>query len=592
MFQAGASLADLQSAIQSRLAVSKFIVEAYKRGKLPRLAMAVVNGAVAAYWIGPAWAGAWFCSYMFYEYMFTPWAMAAHVMTRLKSNPDLAQWISTALIFGGTAVYSLAWAGAWYVGGEEAAYVGALAVSGTWIHALTYYSNSRTMFFACVAPAAIVATAMPFLAHKTGPVQWIMIIVGAQALFRVLMARRDRNALLASLKKGKSEIKAAIEANTAKSQFLATMSHELRTPLNAVIGYAEILEEDLAMEAKAEQAADAARIRRAARDLLGLINEVLDLSKIEAGRMEVALAPANVAEIVTEIVETTALLADANGNEVHVEIGANVGDVVTDRGKLRQCLLNLVSNACKFTTSGVIRVHVGLEERPSGLFLRAVVADNGVGIAPEDAAKLFQPFVQADSSLTRRSGGIGLGLVITRKLAQLMGGDVALESAPGRGSTFTLTIAVQAPQAAVMDKAEPAGPVILVIDDDAGAADLCRRALVRLPVEVVCAESAAEGAALAAARDPALIVLDIHLPDRKGWDLLADLKADPRLREVPVLVVSIDDDRSRAIALGACEHLAKPVDRGRLAAAVMRFARIDPLATTAKSAPKMSGVAA
>ena len=229
--------------------------------------------------------------------------------------------------------------------------------------------------------------------------------------------------------------RAADAANIAKSQFLATMSHELRTPLNAVIGYAEILGEDLESNGDKASADDAGRIHRAARDLLGLINEVLDFSKIEAGRMEIRLAHSHIPTLIEEAVETTRHIAAANNNTLNARMPADMGDVFTDPTRLRQCLLNLLSNACKFTSDGTISVHARVENA----MLVIDVADTGVGIAPDQAERLFQPFVQADGSFTRKQGGTGLGLVITRKLARLMGGDVSFVSAPGEGSTFTLS---------------------------------------------------------------------------------------------------------------------------------------------------------
>jgi nitrogen-specific signal transduction histidine kinase/CheY-like chemotaxis protein len=401
---------------------------------------------------------------------------------------------------------------------------------------------------------------------------------------RLVYARQGQLALFQAHDDHVAARKIAEDSNIAKSQFLATMSHELRTPLNAVIGYAEILEEDLGADGKTGAASDARRIRRAARDLLALINEVLDLSKIEAGRMDVVSERAKVADIVADVVETTAHIAAANANHVVVKVDPATDELILDAGKLRQCLLNLVSNACKFTKAGEIAIDVTLYESADGPRLRVCVSDTGVGIAPDQAGRLFKPFVQADGSHTREHGGTGLGLVITRRLAQLMGGDVEMQSELGRGSRFTLTIATQRPAKAIAERRpEGADPVVLLIEDDSTARDLCRRALARLPLRVVCATTADEGARMAAEVDPALIVMDIHFPDRLGWDLLAEFKANPLLAETPVLVVSIDDDRARAMTLGACDHLIKPVDRDRLAAAVLRFARL-PIAAAGAAA--------
>lgn len=226
-------------------------------------------------------------------------------------------------------------------------------------------------------------------------------------------------------------------ANSAKSQFLAHMSHELRTPLNAVIGYAEILEEDVTADGMEQSAQDARKISSAAKHLLALINEILDLSKIEAGKMELSLVPTNIEKLVEDVQSMTQTLASDKGNKLVFDVeGLGEGDL--DDTKLRQCLFNLLSNACKFTKEGTVR----LEGRRNGDTLSFLVQDSGIGMTAEQLAKLFQPFVQADSSTTRKFGGTGLGLTITRELARLMGGDVTVSSIPGVGSTFALTLKV------------------------------------------------------------------------------------------------------------------------------------------------------
>jgi signal transduction histidine kinase len=228
-------------------------------------------------------------------------------------------------------------------------------------------------------------------------------------------------------------------ANTAKSQFLANMSHELRTPLNAVIGYAEIIEEDTVADGLEQSASDARKIRGAAKHLLALINEILDLSKIEAGKMELSLVPTNLDQLVEDVRSMTTTLANEKGNELVVDI-THLGEADVDDTKMRQCLFNLLSNACKFTKDGVVR----LEGRRSGDTLTFLIQDSGIGMTLEQLAKLFQPFVQADSSTTRKFGGTGLGLTITRELARLMGGDVSVTSIPGVGSTFELELKIAA----------------------------------------------------------------------------------------------------------------------------------------------------
>ena len=232
----------------------------------------------------------------------------------------------------------------------------------------------------------------------------------------------------------------AESANLAKSQFLANMSHELRTPLNAIIGYGEILQELAQARGDESDDKDLRRILTAANQLLHIINDVLELSKIEAGRMDVTAAPFSVDLMLQDIAGTVGPMAAANRNTVHINMDVGLGDAFTDRFKLSQCVLNLTSNAVKFTKGGDVRLSASRELRGDADWIVIHVRDEGVGIAPDKLQKLFQPFVQADASVTRAYGGTGLGLAITRHLARLLGGDVTVESTPGRGSTFTLAV--------------------------------------------------------------------------------------------------------------------------------------------------------
>ena len=370
---------------------------------------------------------------------------------------------------------------------------------------------------------------------------------------------------------------AAEKASVSKSQFLASMSHELRTPLNAIIGYSEILLEEAEADGRETDIADINRVLTAARQLLHLINDILDLSKIEAGRMEISASDFEVAGVIEEAVATVRPTIEKNGNALKLELNGDLGEAHSDSFKLNQCLLNLLANAAKFTTQGEIVVRGRRLGGADGDWIEIDVTDTGIGMTEEQVARLFNAFTQADASTARRFGGTGLGLAITRRMMQMLGGDVAVASTHGKGSTFTLRwpahLAHQTQDR--VDASAAAGQgmhrIVLLIDDEESARDLTTRALARLGFHVHTASTARDGLAMAESLEPSLILLDINLPDMSGWDVLKMLYE--RALEIPVIVHSVDDDRKHALDAGACEHLLKPADRDVLAAAALRFAR-------------------
>ena len=362
---------------------------------------------------------------------------------------------------------------------------------------------------------------------------------------------------------------AAEDANRAKSQFLANMSHELRTPLSAIIGYSEMLEEEISDTGDpAGLLPDMAKVKSNARHLLGLINDVLDLSKIESGKMEVYAEDFDVAGLLQDVASTAQALVDKRGNTLAMELAPDLGRMYQDVTKLRQMLLNLLSNAAKFTERGAIT----LSASRLGGDLHFRVSDSGIGMTGEQLEKLFQRFQQADASTTRRFGGTGLGLSITKAFSAMLGGTVAVESAPGRGTSFTLRLpaAWQPPQAGTPDQPAEDSNVphgaspILVIDDDPAVLDLMTRFLQREGFAVRTALDGETGLRLAAELHPSAILLDILMPHVDGWAVLSRLKADPVLSGIPVVVVSFVDERGLGYSLGAADYLVKPVEWDRL----------------------------
>ncbi|MGQ0534180.1 MAG: ATP-binding response regulator, partial [Caulobacteraceae bacterium] len=423
------------------------------------------------------------------------------------------------------------------------------------------------------------------------------LAAGPAALPEIIRALADHSA---AIERGVDDLAharhEAESANLAKSQFLANMSHELRTPLNAIIGYAEMLQEDAEDAGDDTTVQDLNRILTAAKHLLSLIGEILDLSKIEAGRMEASSASFNPIEVLEDLVETVRPLAAQNGNEIVLRADSVGADVNTDSMKLRQCVLNLLSNAAKFTKNGKIDIEFDRSMRNGVEQLFVTVRDTGIGMSKEHLSRLFQPFVQADPSITQQYGGTGLGLTITRRLAQLLGGDVLVKSALGEGSAFTLHVpasfsdaSIALGAAAKVDDLQgtEGAPLVIVIEDEPDARELAARALTRAGFAVQGVGGGEAGLALARSKTPALVLLDIFLPDRSGWRVLQSLKHDPKTQDIPVVVLSVNEDRAHALALGAAEHIVKPADRDVLAATVMRYARKRPNMSpvSANSAP-------
>jgi signal transduction histidine kinase/CheY-like chemotaxis protein len=366
----------------------------------------------------------------------------------------------------------------------------------------------------------------------------------------------------------------AIRASQAKSDFLASMSHELRTPLNAIIGYSEILLEDSDDLVRPELRPDLEKIRGAGKHLLDLINDILDLSKIEAGKMDLFLESIDVAGLLTDVRATVQPLMAKNGNMFEVHCGPDLGTARLDQTKVRQILLNLLSNAAKFTKQGRIMLTARRSTRGDDDCLEFEVSDTGIGMTAEQMAKLYSAFSQADASTTRNYGGTGLGLAITKHFCLMLGGDVLVRSELGEGSTFVVTLPAVYPVADETrppERAEGTAGTVLVIDDERTTHNLLERELGARGYRVVHAAGGREGLRLAREVRPDAITLDIIMPELDGWAVLRELKADTDLRSIPVVLVTILGDREMGYALGAADYLTKPIDPDALLGALGRF---------------------
>ncbi len=367
-------------------------------------------------------------------------------------------------------------------------------------------------------------------------------------------------------------------ANHSKSVFLANMSHELRTPLNAIIGYSEMLVEEAEDAGQDDFVPDLRKINAAGKHLLELINAVLDLSKVEAGKMELHLEEFSVWETVHGLRSIVKPLVDKNKNALEIICPKDIPPMLADVTKIRQSLLNLLSNASKFTEEGKITLEVTSKDQEVFFAVR----DTGIGMTPEQQSKIFEEFTQADSSTTRKYGGTGLGLAISRRFCVMMGGDITVSSVVGEGSAFTIRLPLRVTdssketltseiQTLLIPTPENAKGTVLVIDDDPGSRELLHRLLAREGYTVLLATNGEEALEIAKTTRPNLITLDVMMPGMDGWTVLSALKSDPELADIPVIMVTIVDDRSTAYALGASDYLTKPIDRERLNSLLAKY---------------------
>ena len=391
--------------------------------------------------------------------------------------------------------------------------------------------------------------------------------------------QRSQETLSLAKEEAEAAREAAEAANRAKSAFLANMSHELRTPLSAVIGYSEMMEEEVEDLGEKSLLKDLGKIKSNAKHLLSLINDVLDLSKIEANRMDTFAEDIDVSVLVKEVAATVGSLVQQKGNELVVETDGEVGAMHTDVVKLRQCLFNLLSNASKFTTHGRIILRVARHGDGEAAELVFEVTDTGIGMTEDQAARLFQRFSQADETTTRKFGGTGLGLAITRAFSRLLGGDVTVASVAGTGTTFTLRLPAYMPEQDLPEEGEEHArgeqaderQTVLVIDDDASQRDLMVKFLERQGFNVRTASNGPSGLEIARMVMPRAITLDVMMPHVDGWAVLTELKADPELAKIPVVMVTFTNDKGLSATLGAADHVDKPVAWDKLKAVMERF---------------------
>lgn len=369
----------------------------------------------------------------------------------------------------------------------------------------------------------------------------------------------------------------ARDASDQKTKFFANMSHELRTPLNAILGYGEMLYEDCEDLGYDDLLPDLKKITSSGSHLLSLINNILDLSKIEAGKMELFITSFEIENMVETIKNISEPLAAKNDNGFVVNFDGAMGSMSQDETKLRQCLTNFLSNGFKFTKNGTVTLDVRSRSVEGVEFIDFAVIDTGAGMSPEGVAKVFEEYTQAERSTSANHGGTGLGLPISKKFAEMMGGDVVLTSEEGVGSVFTLSVPRECAEYNEDDvdsnviNLDADDNLVVLVDDDVAMHDLIKRTISKLSLTLIGATNSEKGMELIREVKPKLILLDVLMPGRDGWSLLKECKTDKELKDIPVIMISQLNQSNLAASLGANDYLTKPIDRSHFVNTVQRL---------------------
>ncbi|HJW84619.1 MAG TPA: response regulator, partial [Anaerolineae bacterium] len=406
-----------------------------------------------------------------------------------------------------------------------------------------------------------------------------------QAEQRLIEALADQAAVAIINARAYQSERAALEkmreVDRLKTQFLANMSHELRTPLNSIIGFSRVILRGIDGPLTELQQADLTAIHSSGQHLLGLINDILDISKIEAGKMELSKEDIDLHDIVKGVMSTAIALVKDKQVQLRMELPDKLPPIQADARRVRQVILNLVSNAAKFTEKGHIVTRV--EARPREVEI--CVSDTGTGIPDDKLEHIFEEFTQVDASTTRKAGGTGLGLAITRRFVELHGGRIWVESQLGLGSTFTFTLPLHVPEGEPelppldVSLPEPGKKLVVSIDDDPGVITLYRRYLEKRGYQVIGLTDASRAVEEVKRLRPFAVTLDVLMPNRDGWAVLAELKSAPETSRIPIVVCSIIEDESKGFALGAADYLVKPITEAELLRALERVDHRSPTQT-------------